>query len=85
MADLETDLRRGGLNWFDSGGTWDPNQEGPEWAFGPFNRNCYVDGAGRTPRSPVARLIQAIGSLLLVGIVIAVLFFLEPLAAIFYR
>lgn len=85
MADLETDLRRGGLNWFDSGGTWDPLQEGPDYAFGPFYGERPDDGPVWIPRSRVARLIQAIGSLLLVIFAVSVVFFLEPLVAIFYR
>lgn len=85
MADLQTDLRRGGLNWVDSGGTWDPFQEGPEWAFGPYYGERYEDGPVWIPRSRIARLIQAIGSLLLIIFVVSVVFFLEPLVAIFSR
>lgn len=85
MADLETDLRRGGVNWVDSGGTYDPHQEGPEWAFGPWYGVPGSIGSSEMPRSKPARAVQWIGSLLLIAFVIGAVFFLEPIAAIFYH
>lgn len=85
MADLETDLRRGGLNWVDSGGTYDPYQEGPEWAFGPWYGQRNNGEPTEMPRSRISQAIQWVGSLFLIGFVLTALFLLEPLTAIFYR
>lgn len=87
MADLETDLRTPSSNWIDSGGTYDPFLTGPTQPFGP-QYTCPADlTAGRTIRlkSPIARVIHALTWVVFAAFVIGVVFFLEPLAAIFDR
>lgn len=87
MADLETDLRRGGLNWFDSGGTYDPFLTGPTEPFGPHHaQSQLVELEPQIPlKSPIARAIQTLAWLAFALFVIGMVFFLEPIAAIFYR
>lgn len=87
MADLESDLRRGGINWVDSGGTYDPFLTGPTQPFGPHYK--FPEHLNSGPRirfrSPIARIIHTLTWLAFAAFVIAVVFFLEPIAAIFYR
>lgn len=87
MADLEADLERGGLNWFDSGGTYDPFQTGPAQPFGPHYTSPPPEETGAQPplKSPIARGIQTLTWIAFAIFAIGVLFFLEPIAAIFYR
>lgn len=87
MADLETDLRRGGLNWFDSGGTYDPFLTGPKEPFGPHHTfPPPVESEPQPPlKSSTARVIHTLTWLAFALLVIGVVFFLEPIAAIFYR
>ena len=87
MADLETDLKNGGINYFDSGGTYDPHLTGPSQPFGPSYAYPVDQSTGPSIplRSPIARAILAITCLLFAAFALAAIFFLEPLSAIFFR
>lgn len=85
VGSLEYDLRRGGINWVDSGGTYDPMMQGPAHSFVASESDYYFADSHWQPRSRIARAIETITAVAFAAFVIAVLFFLEPLTAIFYR
>lgn len=86
MADLETDLRGGGINYFDSGGTYDPHLTGPTEPFGPHApEQTEMASISVALRTPVARAVHAATWLVFGFFVIGALFFLEPLSTIFFH
>lgn len=85
MADLETDLRRGGTNWFESGGTYDPFLCGPEQPLGPHYVAPSLPISDEPLESKTAIAVHVLTWIAFAVVTVAIVFFFEPLAAIFFR
>lgn len=70
MADLQTDLEKGGFGWFDTGGTFDPHNQGPTGR--RFDES--YSSVGTEVHSRPAIIIGSITTVATLGLILTMIF-----------
>lgn len=70
MADLQTDLDKGGFGWFDTGGTFDPHNQGPSGR--KFDEN--YPSVGREVHSRPAIIIGTVTTVATLVLIVTMIF-----------